>query len=118
MKNKSLLLFTFLTSTSTLFCCALPALFVTLGFGSTFASIISNIPQLIWLSENKMIVFGISASLLVVGGYFQWLSATAPCPIDPQLRQLCLTSRKWGLRVYICSVILFCVGFSFAFLLA
>ena len=36
------------TSFSTLICCALPALLVSIGAGATLAGIISNFPQLIF----------------------------------------------------------------------
>lgn len=117
MSPRGLTLVTFLTSTSTLFCCALPALFVTLGLGSTFASMMSTFPQLVWLSENKTYLFIGSGILLSIGGYMQWKSRRAPCPIDPQLRQLCMSSRKWGFVVYLISLGIFLIGFSFSYLL-
>ena len=53
------------TSLSTLICCAIPSLLVILGFGAVFSSLISFFPQIIWLSENKIIVFIISGFLLL-----------------------------------------------------
>lgn len=117
MNRRALTFITFFSSTSTLLCCALPALFVTLGLGSTFASLMSTVPQLVWLSENKTYLFIVSGVLLSLGGYMQWQARNAPCPIDPQLRQMCITSRKWGLVFYLVSLGIFLIGFSFSYLL-
>lgn len=114
-------LWSFLTlfaSASTLLCCALPALLVSLGMGAAFSSFLSQFPQLIWLSENKNSVFCVAGLSLAVAGYFQWRAQFEPCPIDPQLRDACLWSRRWGLRLYVCSVLIFFIGFFFAFLIA
>jgi hypothetical protein len=48
-------------SFGTLICCALPSTLVLLGLGSTLASLLGNFPALIWLSENKGIVFNKSS---------------------------------------------------------
>ncbi|HTL11716.1 MAG TPA: hypothetical protein VL588_04475 [Bdellovibrionota bacterium] len=103
------------TSVSTLLCCALPALFVTLGFGATFAGILGAVPQLIWVSEHKGLVFGMGAGLLLVGGILQWRARNAPCPLDPKLAAACMSSRKWSRRLYLGSLALYAVGATFAF---
>ena len=48
------------TSGSTLICCALPASLVAIGSAATLTSLVSNFPQLIWISEHKLMVFGLS----------------------------------------------------------
>jgi hypothetical protein len=104
------------TSVSTLICCALPALFVALGFGAAFAGIVGNFPQLIWLSENKLWIFGIGAALLIVGGILQWQSKKMTCPTDPSLAETCSTARDWSKTIYISSVVIYFTGGFFAFL--
>ena len=52
------------SSFGTLICCAIPSTLVLLGFGATLASFLGNFPQLIWLSENKGLVFGVSFVML------------------------------------------------------
>ena len=47
-------LITLFASSSTLICCALPALFVLLGAGATFASLVNFFPQLIIISQYKI----------------------------------------------------------------
>jgi hypothetical protein len=53
------------TSAATLVCCALPALMVSLGMGAVLAGLVSDFPQLVWLSKHKIEVFGLAAVLLL-----------------------------------------------------
>jgi uncharacterized iron-regulated membrane protein len=102
-------------SSSTLICCALPALLVTLGAGAVLSSLVSVFPQLVWLSEHKLGLFAFASAMLLVSGYVQWRNRTAPCPTDPALRNACLRTRRTSLRVYLASVVLLAVGGWFAF---
>lgn len=103
-------------STSTLICCALPALLVSLGAGAALASLVSVFPQIVWISEHKEVIFLISSVLMVVGGIVQWRNRFAPCPIDPDLRNACLKTRKTSLRIYLLSLALLLIGGWFAFI--
>jgi len=103
-------------STSTLICCALPALLVSLGAGAALASLVSVFPQIVWISEHKEVIFLISSGLMVVGGIVQWRNRFAPCPIDPDLRYTCLKTRKTSLRIYLLSLALLLIGGWFAFI--
>lgn len=102
-------------SASTLICCALPALFVSLGAGAALAGIVSNVPQLIWISEHKPLVFGMAAAMLALAGLMQWRAKSLPCPADPALAATCAKARKNSLRIYLASVAIFAVGAWFAF---
>lgn len=106
---------TLFTSLSTLVCCALPALFVTLGFGAAFAGLIGNVPQLIWVSEQKLYLFATGAVLLGIGGFMQWKGRQMACPIDPKLAQACGTTKDWSVWLYFISLGLYLVGAFFAF---
>lgn len=108
---------TLFTSASTLICCALPALVVTLGFGAALAGFLGDNPQFIFISENKTIIFGIGAVFLSLGGYLQYRARFEPCPLDPDLAQACTSSRKFSFRLYIISLSLFVIGFLFAYIL-
>lgn len=108
---------TLFTSFSTLICCALPALFVTLGLGAAFTGLIGNFPQLIWISEQKIYLFGVGGVLLVTGGIMQWKSRQMACPIDPKLGEACSTTKDWSVWIYFISVGLYLVGAAFAFAL-
>lgn len=107
---------TLLASSSTLICCAIPALLVSLGAGAALASLVAVFPQIVWVSEHKEIIFTLSALLMVVGGVLQWRNRNAPCPIDPMLRSACLKTRKNSLRIYWFSLTLLLIGAWFAFI--
>jgi hypothetical protein len=116
-KEKTLALLSLFTSASTLVCCALPALLVTLGMGAALAGLVTAVPQLIWLSEHKTAVFGLAALLLLAGGWMQWNARNAPCPIDPAAAQSCMKLRRNGRIIYFVSLGLYLTGFAFAFVL-
>lgn len=103
------------TSGSTLICCALPATLVAIGSAATLTSLVSNFPQLIWISEHKTLVFSVAAMMLIAAGQLQWQARNAPCPTDPQLAAICTKARKSALLVYWVSVAIFMVGAFFAF---
>lgn len=102
-------------SSSTLICCALPALLVALGAGAVLSSLVAVFPQLVWVSEHKEVVFVLAGLMLSASGVLQWRNRNAPCPIDPALRDACLRTRTWSARVYGVSVLLYLVGGWFAF---
>jgi hypothetical protein len=104
-----------LASGSTLICCALPALLVALGAGAALSTLVSAVPQLVWISEHKVPVFSTAVVLMAAGGWVQWRNRTAPCPIDPQLRNACLRTRRFSARLYLFSLALLLVGGWFAF---
>lgn len=102
-------------SSGTLVCCALPALLVALGAGATLSSLVSAVPQLVWVSEHKGSVFAFAALLLAAAGALQWRARSAPCPTDPALRDACLRTRRVSAWVYFLSLALFGIGAWFAF---
>lgn len=104
------------TSGSTLICCALPATLVTIGSAATLVSLVSNFPQLVWISEHKGLVFGVAGTMLAIAGYLQWQARNAPCPTDPQLASVCTNTRKHSLIIYCLSVSIFGIGAFFAFI--
>ena len=108
--------FTLFGSMSTLICCALPSLLVSLGLGAVLAGIASNVPALIWISENKVQVFAFSGLMLFFNGFLLWKNKDAPCPIDPKLRDACISGRKTSRNIYIISLAIFVIGFFFAYI--
>lgn len=104
-----------LASSSTLICCALPALLVALGAGAALSSLVSAVPQLVWISEHKEPVFVMATLLMTAGGWVQWRNRYAPCPLDPNLRDACLRARRFSARLYMLSLALLAVGGWFAF---
>jgi len=106
--------FSLFTSLSTLVCCALPALMVSLGLGASLAGLLSKYPQLIFLSEHKLVIFIIGGLLLLLAGYFQFFLVKA-CPIEA--KDACQETKDWSKPVYIVSVAIYVIGFSFAYIL-
>jgi hypothetical protein len=104
-------------TSSTLVCCAIPALLVALGAGAALSSLVSVFPQVVWLSEHKATVFLGAGGLMLASGWLQWRNRSAPCPTDPRLRDACLRTRKTSAWVYGLSVLLYGVGGWFAFVL-
>lgn len=104
------------TSVGTLVCCALPALFVTLGAGAALAGLVSNVPWLIALSEHKKWVFGIAGALLLVTGVLRFLNRNAYCPADKAQALACTKLRKISAWMYWISVGIYATGFFFAFI--
>jgi hypothetical protein len=102
-------------SSSTLVCCAIPALLVALGAGAALSSLVSIFPQVVWLSEHKEALFGFAGLMMIGSGALQWRNRSAPCPIDPALRDACLKTRKTASYVYVASVVMYLIGGWFAF---
>ena len=102
-------------SSATLICCAIPALLVSLGLGAVMVGLVSNVPQLIWISEHKPLVFGIAGVLLVLAGVMQWRASKLACPADQKLVQACMKARKMSNVIYGISLLLYAVGSWFAF---
>jgi len=109
---------TLFTSASTLLCCALPALLVSLGLGATLASTLNRFPQLTWISEHKPFVFSLSGFLLILGGAWLWWARNLPCPADKKLADACILGRKISYWIFGFSVLVWLTGFAFAFLLS
>lgn len=113
--NKFFTYLTLFSSAGTLICCALPALLVSIGMGAVLAGLAGNVPGLIWISEHKPEVFTFAGVMLALNGFWLYRNRNAPCPIDPQLRDACISGRKFSARVYILSVVIFLIGSFFAF---
>jgi hypothetical protein len=102
-------------TSSTLVCCAIPALLVALGAGAALSSLVSVFPQVVWLSEHKTALFVSAGAMMLASGWLQWRNRSAPCPTDPRLRDACLRTRKTSSLVYGVSVLLYVIGGWFAF---
>jgi len=100
---------------STLICCALPALLVTIGAGSVMASLATNVPGLIWVSANKLSVFIFAGIMLSIGGFMQYRARLASCPLEEGKAQACSTSRKVSIYIYFISLTLYLIGGFMAF---
>jgi len=114
MKGESRFMWlTLASSGSTLVCCALPALLVSLGAGATLAALVSAVPQLIWISTHKLLVFGGAFVMLALGGL--WQLRPAACPADRALAAACARYKKISRITYGISLAIYLVGVFFAF---
>ncbi len=110
-------LITLFASSSTLICCALPALFVLLGAGATFASIVNFFPQLIIISQYKVTISIITGIILIIAGILIKKASLLPCPIDPSLKDTCLKTRKRAKVIYFISTAIFVFASFFTYIL-
>ena len=107
-----------LGSLGTLLCCALPAALVSLGAGAAVASLVTNVPQLVTLSEHKLLLFVFAAALLAISGVTMYLHRRTPCPIDAVQARSCKRVRRFAVSIFFISLALYAIGFYFAFLAA
>jgi hypothetical protein len=102
-------------SLGTLVCCAIPSLLVMLGFGATLAGFLGHFPQLIWLSENKEIVFGLSFLMLFLSFLAMRYARSQVCPIE--LKSDCEATKDWSKPLLWMALIINLIGFFYAFVL-
>ena len=95
----------------------LPAVLVALGAGAALAGLVTAVPQLIWLSERKPLVFGIAGALLVVSGSALWHGRSKPCPTEPGAARACRRLRRLSGVFYALAVASFALGGLFAFVI-
>ena len=103
-------------SSSTLICCALPSLFVVLGAGASFASLLTVFPFLIVLSQYKLAISLTAFTTIALAGFAHYKTARLPCPADPELGRVCLQSRRRARLVYYVSVSIFAFATIFTYL--
>ena len=108
--------FVLFASTSTLICCALPILLVSLGMGAVVAAMASNIPFLITLSQHKSWVFAASFMLLLLASWLLYRPGRS-CPTDPVLAEQCASAHKWNQRFFWSSLLIWLIGFFTAYIL-
>ncbi|MFQ5564265.1 MAG: hypothetical protein ACE5FO_11930 [Parvularculaceae bacterium] len=102
-------------STTTLVCCALPILLVSIGLGAASAALFANAPFLVTLAHHKTLLFAGSGTLLAIAGWALFRPGRT-CPADPVLAKQCETAHQWNKRLFILSAALWWVGFAAAYL--
>lgn len=105
-------------SLSTLLCCALPALLITVGAGAVMAGLAANVPGLIWLTAHKEALFVAAGALLLLASALKWYARNAPCPIDPAEARACTRMRRAGSIILGIAVAAYVIGGFFAFFAA
>ena len=104
------------TSFSTLICCALPAFLVTVGMGAVLAGFVSNFTWIKFMSTYKLYIFLGAGLMLLFSGYIFWQGRNAPCPANPKQAKICFKLRKVSFYILVISLIVYLVGFFFAYL--
>lgn len=117
MNDKAINFLSLLTSSSTLICCALPAIFVLLGAGASFASLITVFPFLITISKYKIGISIFALVMIVIAGYLNYKASMLPCPADIELGKLCMQTRKKSRMIYYFSVIIFLFASFFTYII-
>ncbi len=117
VRNVGVAFGTLLASGATLLCCVLPAVLVAFGAGATLVSLVTAVPQLVWLSERKFLVFGVAGLLLLAGGIMIWRARSLPCPADPAAARTCTRLRRGSKALFGIALFCFVVGATFAFAL-
>ena len=107
MNDKALNFLTLFASSSTLICCALPALFIVLGAGASFVNLITIFPFLITLSKYKLSISLFAFFSILIGGYINYKTYHLPCPTDSILGRVCMRTRKRSRLIYYISVSIF-----------
>ena len=115
MKNSITSIFSLLTSSSTLICCALSAIFVMFGAGASFASLINIFPFLITLSVYKIELTFFAFSMMGLAGFFNFQTSFASCPIDPEEGKRCKRLRMQSRLIFYtsCIILIFATIFTY-----
>ncbi len=119
LKTDLLSILSLFTSFSTLICCALPALLVTLGMGAVLAGLVTSLPFLVTLSTYKELVFGIATLLIGINFYLVYRNGNEDevCEITEEgVETACHTASRWTKTILWISVAMILVGFFMAYL--
>ena len=103
------------TSSSTLICCALPILLVSLGLGAVSATLFASFPILVTLAQYKTWMFSGSAVVLALTGWLLYRPGRA-CPADPDLAEQCERAHRWNLRFFWVAAAVWMAGAAAAYL--
>lgn len=114
-KRNSLAWLALFTSMSTLVCCALPILLVSMGLGATYAAMTDSAPWLVTLGKYKDVTFTISGILIAGSAWLTWRPGRA-CPTNPVLAAHCQQIDKWNKRILTFAILAWCIGFFAAYL--
>ena len=114
-KIKPLLMFSgLIASMSTLLCCALPIILVSLGLGSVMAGLLSHLPWLIWISEHAIYFFILTFILLSISGYMIFYQPDS-CTLDNH--QTCQSKQTYAKVIWFITLTTLVIGFIFKYLL-
>jgi len=104
------------TSASTLVCCALPALLISIGAGAVMAGLTSTIPGIMWLSAHKGPLFLFAGLMLLGCAVLVWQQRHSPCPLDPLKAAACMRLRRYNAWTLGIAAATLATGVFFAYL--
>ncbi|GAC1698260.1 MAG: hypothetical protein PVS2B3_10030 [Steroidobacteraceae bacterium] len=87
------------------------------GAGAALAGLVTAVPQLIWMSGHKALVFGSASLLLAVSGVTLWSGRRLPCPADPRAARACRRLRRFSVWLYALALGTFALGAGLALVL-
>ena len=116
-RNVGLSLLSLVAAGSTQHTSVPPAVMVALGAGAALAGLVTAVPQLVWLSEHKALVFGIAGGMLALSGALLWRARGLPCPADPALARTCARLRRTSVVLWWMAAVATALGALFAFVL-
>lgn len=105
-----------LTSTTTLVCCVIPIVLVTLGFGAAVASLYGNLPFLTFLGLHKEWTFAITAAIMLAAAWALYRPGRT-CPADPELARACESADRWNRRMLVGAFSIWLTGLFAAYAL-
>lgn len=103
------------TSSTTLVCCAIPIVLVSIGLGAVSASLFANLPFLVTLAQYKAWMFTISGGVLMFTAWLLFRSGRS-CPTDPDLAEQCDRTHRLSTRFLWVSAAIWVVGIAAAYL--
>ena len=101
-----------LVSSTTLICCTLPLVLITLGFGTVLSILMVHVPWLPSLIRYQFWIFIFSAGLLLMAYLFLY-NSNKSCSADPVL---CNKLTRINKIIFWIAVVLWLVGFFSAYL--
>ncbi len=100
-----------------LFCCALPILFVSMGMGSVVATVYGEyFPFLNWFSKNRGLMF-IVIGVIMLSAAFLLFRPNRQCPADPELAKQCDSAHQWNVRWFYLALGIKMIGLLSAYVL-
>ncbi len=100
-------------SCATLVCCVLPAVMVSIGAGAVLVGLVSAVPQLVWLSEHKVLVFSSAGLMLLLSGIMLANAARLACPTEPRAAKSCRRLRRISSGLFLGALAAYAVGGAF-----
>ncbi|MBL4616127.1 MAG: hypothetical protein JKY46_00385 [Robiginitomaculum sp.] len=104
-----------LTSSTTLICCALPIVLVSIGAGALSAALFANLPFLVVMAKYKLWMFLASGSILMFSAWLLYRPGRS-CPSDVILAAECQNVVSWNRKVVLASSLIWLIGFSASYL--